>query len=136
MVYIERTEHFCSAHKLENPKWSDEKNLEVFGKCASPNFHGHNYVLTVVVKGEIDPDTGFVMNFTDLKKILKSEIIDKVDHKNLNLDVDFLEGILTSAENMVVAFWKILKPEIEKHGAQLHAIKLGETVNNVVEYYG
>jgi len=136
MVYIQRTEHFCSAHKLENPKWSSEKNHEVFGKCASPNYHGHNYVLTVVVKGEINPDTGFVMNFTDLKRILRTEIIDVVDHKNLNTDVDFMSGILTSAENLVVAFWDILAPEILKNGAELHVIKLEETISNVVEYYG
>ncbi len=136
MVYIQRTEHFCSAHKLENPKWDDAENLRIFGKCASPNYHGHNYVLTVVVKGDIDPETGFVMNFTDLKRILRTEIIDLVDHKNLNTDVAFMEGKITSAENLVVAFWDILAPLMQEHNAILHCIKLEETVNNVVEYYG
>ena len=127
-----RKEHFNAAHRLYNPSWSDEKNQRVFGKCNNPNFHGHNYVLDVTVKGQIDPETGFVMNFTDLKRILKDNIIDVVDHKNLNMDIDFLAGKFTSAEVMATEFWKIIAPEIEALGAQLHCITLSETDNNVV----
>lgn len=136
MIYIKRTEKFCAAHKLWNPKWSAEENHRIFGKCANENYHGHNYVLEVTVKGKIDPDTGFVMNFTDLKRILKENIVDVVDHKNLNVDIDFLKGKFTSAEVMAVEIWKIIAPEIENYNAQLHCITLSETDNNVVEYYG
>lgn len=136
MVYIKRTEKFCAAHKLWNPKWSAEQNHEIFGKCANENYHGHNYVLDVTVKGKIDPETGFVMNFTDLKRILKEKIINIVDHKNLNLDIPFLQGKLTSSEVMAVEFWKILEPEIKALGSQLYCIALKETDNNIAEYYG
>ena len=103
MIYIQRREKFCAAHKLWNEKWDAQTNLEVFGKCSNPNYHGHNFELVVTVKGEIDPDTCFVMNLFELKKILRKQIIDKIDHKNLNLDVDFMAGILTSSENLAVA---------------------------------
>ena len=106
MVYIKRTEKFCAAHKLWNNDWSPEKNHEIFGKCANENYHGHNYVLEVTVKGNIDPETGFVMNFTELKRILRERITDVVDHKNLNVDIDFLKDKFTSAEVMAIEFWK------------------------------
>ena len=136
MVTVNRKSHFNAAHKLHNPKWTEEKNQQFFGKCSNPNYHGHNYEIIVAVKGEIDPDTGFVMNFTDLKHILKTQIIDVVDHKNLNLDIPFLADKFTSAEVMAIEFWKIISPEIEKLGSQLHCISLKETDNNVVEYFG
>jgi 6-pyruvoyltetrahydropterin/6-carboxytetrahydropterin synthase len=139
MIYISRIAHFCAAHKLYNEKWSKEKNEEVFGACANENWHGHNFDLTVTVKGSIDSETGFVMNFKDLNKIIKKEILEKVDHKNLNLDVDFMKGKLTSCENMIVEFWKILDLKI-KEGTNgqtiLHCIKLKETNRNYAEYYG
>ena len=136
MIYIQRREKFCAAHKLWNNKWDEKTNMEIFGKCANPNYHGHNFELLVTVKGEIDPETGFVMNLFDLKKILKREIIDKIDHKNLNLDVDFMANTLTSSENLAVAIWDILAPIISEKGATLHAVKLAETDNNVIEYFG
>jgi 6-pyruvoyltetrahydropterin/6-carboxytetrahydropterin synthase len=136
MIYIQRREQFCAAHKLWNEKWDAQKNAEVFGKCSNPNYHGHNFELLVTVKGEIDPETGFVMNLFDLKKIIKTHITDKIDHKNLNLDVDFMEGKLTSAENLAVEIWKILQPIIAGRGAALHCVRLGETENNIIEYYG
>ena len=108
MIYISRDAHFCAAHKLYNEKWSKEKNEEIFGACANENWHGHNFDMTVTVKGQIDPDTGFVMNFKDLNKIIKKDILERVDHKNLNLDVDFMKGKLTSCESLIVEFWKIL----------------------------
>lgn len=136
MIYIQRKEKFCAAHKLWNEKWDEQTNFEIFGKCSNPNYHGHNFELTVTVKGEIDPETGFVMNLFELKKILRKQIIDKVDHKNLNLDVDFMAGILTSSENLAVAIWNILTDIIKAKGATLHCVRLAETDNNVIEYYG
>lgn len=139
MIYISRDAHFCAAHKLYNEKWSKEKNEEIYGACANENWHGHNFDMTVTVKGLVDPETGFVMNFKDLNKIIKVEILGKVDHKNLNLDVDFMKGILPSCENMIVEFWNILEPKIKEltnNKCALHCIKLKETKNNYAEYYG
>jgi 6-pyruvoyltetrahydropterin/6-carboxytetrahydropterin synthase len=138
-VFISKEVHFCAAHKLYNTKWSEEKNEEVFGKCANTNWHGHNFDMTVTVKGEPDPDTGFIINFKILKKIIKKEIIEKVDHKNLDMDVEFLNGKMTSCENLVIAFWDILKPKIDEASggrATLHYIKLYETPTSFAEYYG
>tara|TARA_R110002072_G_scaffold152494_9_gene302196 strand:+ start:1649 stop:2071 length:423 start_codon:yes stop_codon:yes gene_type:complete len=136
MIYIERKERFSAAHQLYNPNWSEEKNQEVFGKCSNKNFHGHNYTLTVTVKGEINPDTGFVMNLVDLKKIIQGHIIEKLDHSNLNHDVDFMRGKFSSTEVLAVEIWKILQPEINQYSAELHKIRIDETLNNAVEYYG
>ena len=138
MIYLSRQVHFCAAHKLYNPKWSKEKNEEIFGLCANENWHGHNFDMIVTVKGEPDPETGFVMNFKDLSQIIKKEILEKVDHKNLNLDVDFLEGKLTTCEIVVMEFWKILDPVIRNNypNVALHCIKLFETPRNYAEYYG
>lgn len=136
MIYITRKEHFNAAHKLARQDWSDDRNLEVFGKCANPNWHGHNYQLFVTVKGEINPDTGFLVDLKWLKAIINTHIIDKVDHKNLNLDVDFMKDKLASTENLAIAIWDILLPYIIENGAQLHCIKIYETENNFVEYFG
>ncbi len=136
MIYVERKEHFNASHQLYNPSWSKERNREVFGKCANENFHGHNYILTVTVKGEIDPDNGFVINLADLKGIIRKLVIEKLDHSNLNRDVGFMKGKISSTEVLAVEVWKILEPEIEKHRAELHKIRLDETVNNAVEYFG
>lgn len=137
MIYIVRKEHFNAAHRLFNPKWSDEKNEEVFGPCANTHWHGHNFELIVTLKGEPDPETGFVYDLKQLGKLIKKEIIDKVDHKNLNMDVDFMEGKLTSCENLAIEFWKILDPKIKATSkARLHKIHLIETHKNSVEYYG
>lgn len=136
MIYIERKERFSAAHQLYNPNWSEEKNDEVFGKCANKNFHGHNYTLTVTVKGEINPDTGFVMNLVDLKKLIMNNVVKKLDHANLNHDVDFLEGKFTSTEVLAEEIWKILQPKIAEHGCELHKIRLDETENNAVEFFG
>lgn len=135
-VYITRRETFNAAHKLWQPSWSDEKNNEVFGRCANKNWHGHNFVLFVTVCGDPDPETGFVMNLKDLSTLIRREVIDHLDHKNLNLDVPFLTGIMASTENLAIAIWNILSPKIEGFGAELEKIKLVETENNFVEYYG
>ncbi|HHP7241480.1 MAG TPA: 6-pyruvoyl tetrahydropterin synthase family protein [Cyclobacteriaceae bacterium] len=138
MVYINRVEHFNAAHKLYNPVWSKEKNEEVYGPCANENWHGHNFELIVTVKGEPDPDTGFVINLKTLSEIIKENIIDILDHKNLNLDVPFMDGKFTSCENLIIEIWKILSPLIKEvaPNADLHALKLVETPRNFVEYYG
>ena len=138
MIYVSRKEHFNAAHKLTNPNWSREKNIEVFGPCANENWHGHNFDLYVTVKGNPDPETGFLVDWKKLSRLIKIEILDKVDHKNLNMDVDFMEGKLASCEILVMEFWKILKPkipEISKYG-ELHKIRLFETPRNFVDYYG
>ena len=138
MVYVIRKEHFNAAHRLFNPAWSEEKNHEVFGPCANNNWHGHNFELIVTVKGIPDPDTGFVYDLKQLGDLIKAEIIDKVDHKNLNLDVDFMFGKLASCEVLVMEFWKILAPKIKQTSetATLHKIHLIETNKNSVEYFG
>lgn len=136
MVYVTRREYFNAAHRVYNPKWSDKKNAEVFGACANPNWHGHNYDLFVTVKGKVDKDTGFVVDLRMLSKLIKQHVIDKVDHRNFNLDVPFLKGIMPSTENIVIAFWKQLEKPISKMGCRLHSIRLQETENNVAEYFG
>ena len=136
MVYVTRVEHFNAAHKLWNPAWSEEKNKEVFGKCANANFHGHNYELHVTVKGEVHPDTGFVFNAKTLGDIMKSKVVDIVDHCNLNIDVPFMEGKFTSAENFAIGIWNELVNEIESRGAYLYCVKLIETQRIYVEYFG
>ena len=119
---------------LSNPAWSDEKNKEVFGKCANKNWHGHNYNLYVTVKGNPNPETGFIMNVKDLSTIILENVLDKLDHKNLNLDVDFMKDVLPSTENLAIAIWQQLAPKITE--CQLHCIKLYETENIYAEYYG
>jgi 6-pyruvoyltetrahydropterin/6-carboxytetrahydropterin synthase len=137
MVYLTRVEQFNAAHKLQNKAWSAEKNKEVFGKCANENWHGHNYELHVTIKGVPDPETGFLFNAKTLGDLIKDVIIEKVDHRNLNLDVDFMQGKFTSAENFAIGIWDELRPQIEMYGGvQLHGIKLMETPKIYVEYYG
>ena len=136
MIYVTRREHFNAAHKVYNPEWSQEKNLEVFGKCANPNWHGHNYTMFVTVKGEPDPDTGYVIDLKVLSTIIKDHIIEHVDHKNFNLDVPFTKGMLATTENIVIAMWNVLDPLITQESCKLHSIKLYETDNNYVEYFG
>jgi len=136
MVYLTRVEHFNAAHKLVNKNWDDAHNKEVFGKCANENWHGHNYELHVTIKGVPDPETGFIFNAKHLGDLIKEVIVEKVDHRNLNLDVDFMKGKFTSAENFAMGIWHELKPHIENGGVQLHAVKLVETPKIYVEYFG
>lgn len=136
MIYITRRERFTAAHKLFQESWSDEKNMEVFGGCANPNWHGHNYQLFVTVKGNVDAERGWIMDLKVLSQLVQEKVINKVDHRNLNMDVDFLKGVMTSTENVAVAIWNELAADIAKYGAQLHCIKLQETENNYVEYFG
>ncbi len=136
MVFVTRKERFNAAHRLFRAEWTDEQNSEVFGKCSNPNWHGHNYDLFVTVKGTPDPVTGFVMDLKDLSKILHLKVIDKLDHKNINLDVDFMKGKITSTEMLVVAIWDEIDDSIKSAGCTLHSVKLFETENNFVEYFG
>jgi 6-pyruvoyltetrahydropterin/6-carboxytetrahydropterin synthase len=134
MVYVTRRATFSASHRLYNPNFSDEKNAEVFGKCANPNGHGHNYVLEVTVGGHPKDDTGYVIDLSLLKLIIQREIVDKVDHKHLNYDVDFLQGVIPTAENLAKVFWRLLLPHIRE--GKLVALRVHETENNVVEYRG
>ena len=135
-ITIQRRADFCASHYFWVPTWSYEENVRAFGPTANRFGHGHNFQLIVTVKGEVNPDTGFVMNLVDLKTIMMHEIIDHVDHRNLNEDVPFLQGVLPSTENLAIAFWARLAPAIAAKGAQLHGIRIVETENNFVEYYG
>ena len=134
IVYITRRETFAAAHRLFKPELSDEENLKLFGKCSHPNWHGHNYTLEVIVAGKVDADTGFVMDLKDLKEIVRNNVISKVDHKNLNLDTDFMKGKITTSENIVIAIWNELEDKITK--GKLFSVKLYETENNYFEYKG
>ncbi len=136
MVYITRRERFCAAHRLFREDWDDKKNLEVFGKCSNPNWHGHNYELFVTVKGTPNPETGFVTNLTDVSRVIKEKIIIPLDHKNVNLDVPFMKGLITSTENLAIAIWNEIAKDISELDCILHCVKLVETENNFVEYYG
>jgi len=135
MVYLTRVEHFNAAHKLYNPNWSKEQNEQVFGKCANENWHGHNYELYVTVKGRPSPDTGFVFDVKELSRIINQYVIDHIDHKNLNVDVPFMKDQLCSTENLAIAIWQQLQPQLPA-GVQLHGIKLYETPRIFVEYFG
>jgi 6-pyruvoyltetrahydropterin/6-carboxytetrahydropterin synthase len=135
VLFITRRAHFNAAHKLFNPKWTKEENDAVFGKCANENWHGHNFDLFVTIKGYANPDTGFVMDLKQLKKIIENEIVEKLDHKNLNIDVPFLKDVLPSIENIVIAIWNILVVHLPEN-VKLHKLHLIETQNNSVEYFG
>ena len=136
MIYITRRETFSAAHKLSRKEWSNEKNHEVFGKCANPNWHGHNYILWVTVKGEVNPETGFVTNLSLVSEIIKINVLDKVDHKNLNEDVDFMKDKLTSTESLAIGIWQQIEKPINQLGCKLHCVKIQETEKNFVEYFG
>ena len=125
---------FNAAHRVHNPELSDAENLRLFGKCNNPNWHGHNYTLDVSVKGEIDPRTGYVIDLGLLKGIVEEHAVDKIDHKNVNLDVDFMRGVIPTSENIIVAIWKQLEPAIRPR--TLVRLVLWETANNYVEYTG
>ena len=135
MVYLTRLEHFNAAHKLYNPNWSQEKNEAMFGKCANENWHGHNYDLFVTIKGQVNEDTGFLFDVKKLSELIKIHVLEKLDHKNLNLDVDFMQGKMCSTENLAKAIWQQLQPHLPTE-VKLHCIKLYETPRIYVEYFG
>ncbi len=134
LVYITRRMHFSAAHRLHSDQLSDRENEQIYGLCNNPLGHGHNYELEITVKGEPDPLTGMVIDLKELKEIVQREIIDKVDHKHLNFDVDFLHGVVPTAENIVVAFWRQLKGKLP--GGELHELVLYETPRNIAIFKG
>jgi len=136
MIYLTRIERFSAAHRMFNPDLSDDKNNELYGLCSNPEWHGHNYTLYVTIKGEVDPDLGYLLNLKKLKGIISKYVIEPLDHKNLNTQVDFLKGIMASTENIAVAIWKVLEDPVKNERAELHCIKIAETENNYIEYYG
>ena len=133
-VTVTRRLHFSAAHRVHNPAMSDEENRRTFGKCNNPNWHGHNYILDVSVRGAVDDRTGYVMDLGRVRDVVQKQVIEKVDHRNLNLEVDFLNDVIPTTENIVVAFWRVLEPAIAP--AKLTRLVLWETVNNYVEYDG
>ena len=133
-VTITRRLHFSSAHRVHNPAMTDEENRRTFGKCNNPNWHGHNYILDVSVKGALDAKTGYVIDLTRVKEIVERQVVSKVDHRNLNIEVDFLHDVIPTTENVIVAFWRELEPALRP--AKLTRLVLWETVNNYVEYDG
>jgi 6-pyruvoyltetrahydropterin/6-carboxytetrahydropterin synthase len=135
-IYITRRETFNAAHRLRREDWSDAQNDIVFGKCSNKNWHGHNFELFVTVKGRPSEETGFVLNLKELGTIIKAEVIEKIDHKNINLDVDFMKGIMSSTENLAIGIWNEIDGLIKEKGGELVKIKLIETENNFVEYFG
>jgi len=136
MIFLTRRERFSAAHRMFRYDWTDEKNMEVFGKCSNPKWHGHNYELFVTIKGELSDNHGFVINISTLKQIILERVIQKLDHKNINLEVDFMAGKIATTENLAIAIWEELKPNIEREGATLHCVRISETENNSIEYYG
>ena len=135
MVYLTRIEHFNAAHKLYNPQWDRNKNENVFGKCANENWHGHNYELYVTIKGIVNNDTGFLMDAKKLSELIKEFVLDKLDHKNLNVEVGFLKDKMCSTENLAMSIWQQLQPHLPEE-VQLHCIKLYETPRIFAEYFG
>ena len=136
MIYLTRRERFCAAHRMFRKEWSDEENARVFGKCSNPNWHGHNYILWVTVKGEPSEEHGFVMNINILKQIILENIISKIDHKNINLEVDFMKGKIATTENLAIASGMNSNLSLKKKELSLHCVKIEETENNSIEYYG
>jgi 6-pyruvoyltetrahydropterin/6-carboxytetrahydropterin synthase len=133
-VAITRRLTFNAAHRVHNPELSDEENVRLFGKCNNPNWHGHNYVLEVTVAGEVDPRTGYVLDLGDLKRVVEREVVDRVDHRNMNVDVEMMRGVIPTTENIVVQFWRVIEPHVAP--ARLTRLRLWETENHYVEYEG
>jgi len=136
MIYLTRRERFCAAHRMYREELSDEENLQIYGKCSNPLWHGHNYILKVTVRGEADPRVGYFMNANRLKEIIEEKVIVKLDHKNMNLETDFMKGRVATTENLAIAIWGELKAPLEAEGAALHCVRIEETENNFVDYYG
>lgn len=136
MIYITRRERFSAAHRLFKPEWTVEQNFDVYGKCSNPNWHGHNYELWVTIKGEMDPELGYLVDLKKLSRIINEHVIDKVDHKNLNIEVSFMKGRIISTENLAIAIWEQLEPHIRDLNVQLHSVKVKESENNYAEYFG
>jgi 6-pyruvoyltetrahydropterin/6-carboxytetrahydropterin synthase len=136
MIYLTRRERFSAAHRLFNPNLTDEENENIYGPCANPNWHGHNYTLWITIRGEVNPKTGYVVDLKQMSRIIRDKVITKLDHKNINVEVDFMNGQFISTENLAMGIWKELEPSMTGLGVILHSVKLQETENNSVEYFG
>lgn len=136
LIYLTRRERFSSAHRMFQPGFTDEENTEHYGQCSNPEWHGHNYEIFVTVRGEMNEELGYVINLKRLKKIINEHIIDPLDHKNMNTQVDFMKGKVASTENIAISIWEVLEPYIRKEGIELYCVKITETENNYIEYYG
>ncbi len=136
MVFITRRERFSAAHRLYNPVWSDEKNFAFYGGCANPNWHGHNYELWVTVKGEVKPELGYLVDLKLLGSLIREHVTSKLDHKNINIEVDFMKNKMVSTENLAIGIWEVMEPVLKAIDVELHSVKIQETENNFVEYYG
>ena len=136
MVHLTRRERFSAAHRLFNPALSDEENERIYGPCSNPNWHGHNYVMWVTIRGEVDPETGYVIDLKQLSRIIKDRAVQKLDHKNINTEVDFMQGRFVSTENLAIGIWEQIEPDIKALGCELHCVKIQETENNTAEYFG
>jgi 6-pyruvoyltetrahydropterin/6-carboxytetrahydropterin synthase len=136
IAYITRRERFSAAHRLYCNELTDQENASIFGQCAHHNWHGHNYELFVTVRGDIDPRLGYVVNLKAVSQLIRQLVVEKLDHRNLNLDVDFMQGRIASTENLAAAIWEVLQNPIKNLGVELHCVKIQETENNYVEYFG
>jgi len=136
MIYLTRRERFSAAHRMFQPGFTDEENTEYYGQCSNPEWHGHNYELFVTVRGEINEELGYVINLKKLKEIINKHVIDPLDHKNMNTQVDFMKGKVASTENIAISIWQVLEPHIRREGIELYCVKITETENNYIEYYG
>lgn len=136
MVFLTRRERFSAAHRLFNPALTDQENEKVYGPCANPNWHGHNYILWVTIKGDVNPDTGYVVDLKQLSQIIRDRVIVKLDHKNINTEVTFMKDQFISTENLAMGIWNEIEPFIKNLNVRLHSVKLQETENNTVEYFG
>ena len=136
MVYLTRRERFSAAHRLFDPALSDEENEKLYGPCSNPNWHGHNYILWITIRGEMDPDTGYVVDLKELSLIIREKVILKLDHRNINLEVDFMKDLRASTENLAIGIWKQLEPSVRELGVELHSVRIEETENNSFEYFG
>jgi 6-pyruvoyltetrahydropterin/6-carboxytetrahydropterin synthase len=136
MVDIIRREHFSAAHRLFLPEFTEEENFNLFGKCSNPNWHGHNYILYVTIRGTVDPETGLIIHLRHVSQLIEEKILKKIDHKNLNLEVDFLQGKVPTSENVAIGIWNELQEDIRRMDAELYCIRLEQSENNIVEYFG
>lgn len=136
MVYLTRRERFSAAHRLFNPALSDKENESIYGPCSNPNWHGHNYILWVTIRGNVNPDNGYVVDLKKLSSIIRDRVVEKLDHKNINVEVEFMKDQYVSTENLAIGIWDQLEPAIRDLGVELHSVKLQETENNSVEYFG
>ena len=136
MIFVTRRERFNAAHRMYREEWDEQHNERIFGKCSNPYWHGHNYELFVTIKGEPDPETGMLINLKEVSRVIRTEVIEALDHKNINLEVPFMQNRIASTENLAIAIWKVLEAPFKELKVKLHAVRISESENNTVEYFG